>query len=49
MKNKYTIEFWQDDEYVVYEVGGDPDRYVFKGTLVEVEAWISLKEKGFEI
>jgi len=48
MNEKYEIRFWQDSEWAVYEKGSYGD-YVFKGTLEEVNAWLSLREKGFEI
>lgn len=49
MSDKYEIRFWQDNEYAVYYKGVIEGDYLFKGTLEEVNAWISLKEKGFEI
>lgn len=48
MKQKYEIKHWQDDQYAVYTMGEYND-YLFKGTLEEVNAWISLKEKGYDI
>lgn len=49
MKEKYEIRIWQDNEYAVYEKNDSYGDYVFKGTLEEVNAWLSLKEKGFEV
>lgn len=43
---KYEITLWQDDEYAVYKEGAY-EEYLFKGTLEEINAWISLKEKGY--
>jgi len=48
MNNKYDIRIWQENEYAVY-LKDDPYDYVFKGTLEQINAWISLEEKGFEI
>jgi hypothetical protein len=45
---KYVIRFWQDDEYVVYREDNIGGEYLFKGTLEEVNAWVSLKEKGYD-
>lgn len=40
-----------DDEYAVYHKDDNYNYndYLFKGTLEEVNAWLSLKEKGFDI
>lgn len=32
----------------VYKIGDDSN-CLFKGTILEVEAWVNLKEKGFEL
>lgn len=48
MNNEYQIRIWQDNIYAVYKIG-DWHNYLFKGTLEEVNAWLSLKEKGFDI
>lgn len=48
---KYEIRHWQDNEYTVYEkdsYGIISNHYAFRGTLEEVNAWISLKEKGYD-
>lgn len=49
MDKKYNISFWQDNEWAVYDRDSNSSEYVFRGTLEEVNAWISLKEKGFEL
>lgn len=46
---KYEIRFCQDNELAVYLKGDYEGDYVFKGSLEEVNAWLGLKEKGFEI
>jgi hypothetical protein len=50
---KYSIHVWQDNEYAVYPAdyvyGLSDDSYLFKGTLQEVNAWLELKEKGFNV
>ncbi len=48
MKEKYDISFYQDKQYAVYKKG-EWDDILFLGTLEEVNAWISLQEKGFDI
>ena len=53
MNEKYEIGFWQDNIYAVYlksdYLKGDRAEAVFRGTIEEVNAWLSLKEKGFDI
>jgi hypothetical protein len=49
MNDKYEIRFWMDNEWAVYEKGKYDDNYLFKGSLEEVNAWLSLKEKGFDL
>lgn len=49
MSDKYDIRFWQDEEYAVYPKDDYEASYVFKGTLEEINAWMSLQEKGFSI
>lgn len=44
---KYEIRFYQDNQYEVLEI--PVMNRVFLGTLEEVNAWISLKEKGFDL
>jgi len=46
--NKYKIRLWHDKQYAVYTLGSNSDP-LFVGTTVEVHAWISLKEKGYDI
>lgn len=48
MNEKYDIRFEMDNEYGVYEKDsqGSP---LFIGSLEEVNAWLSLREKGFNI
>jgi len=46
---KYTITLWWDKEYYVYKMIGGYNNVMFKGTIVEVHAWISLQEKGYEL
>ena len=48
MESKYIIRLWQDNIYAVYSKEDQYGDYLFKGTLEEVNAWISLKEKGFD-
>ena len=36
-----------DNEYEVIEI--ETETSVFQGSLAEVNAWLSLKEKGFDI
>ena len=48
MKEKYDIRFYQDNQYQIY----NKDTYenaLFTGTIEEVNAWLSLQEKGFTI
>ena len=49
MSDKYEIRHWQDNEYAVYPKDDWQAKYVFRGTLPEVNAWMSLQEKGFTI
>lgn len=50
MNQKYTIRIWQDNIYAVYRIDdGYYMDYIFKGSLEEVNAWLSLKEKGFDL
>jgi len=50
MNNEYEVRLWQDDIYAVYNVGDTfSGNYLFKGTLPEVNAWLSLKEKGYNV
>lgn len=49
MKNKYQIRMWQDNIYAIYENDNPYGEYFFKGTIEEVNAWLSLKEKGFNL
>lgn len=48
MNKEYDIRIWQDHTYAIYEKG-KWHNYLFKGTIEQVNAWLSLKEKGFEI
>ena len=50
MNGKYIIRKHDDREYAVYlQTEHDIDlARVFIGSLEEVNAWISLKEKGFD-
>ena len=48
MNTKYDIRFWQDNQWAVYPKGEYGD-YLFRGNLEEVNAWLSLKEKGFDL
>lgn len=49
-KNYYQIRNYQDNIYAVYpEDVTDLCDYLFKGALPEVNAWISLNEKGYDI
>jgi hypothetical protein len=45
----YEIRFWQDNEYAVYSKDVEALDYLFRGTLEEVNAWLSLKERGFNL
>ena len=46
---KYKIKIYQDNICEVYnEEDSEFYDYLFKGTLEEVNAWISLKEKGYD-
>lgn len=49
LNHKYDIRFWQDNEWAVYRKDEPESDFLFKGTLEEVNAWLSLKEKGFDI
>lgn len=49
MKDEYEIKLWQDDIYAVYPKDTETFAYLFKGTLPEVNAWLDLKAKGFNI
>jgi len=46
---KYDIRIYMDDIYTVNKKDDYLEDYLFKGTLEEVNAWLSLKEKGFDI
>jgi hypothetical protein len=51
MNEKYEIYHFQDNEYAIY-FKGDIERgrlYQYRGNLEEINAWMSLKEKGFDI
>jgi len=50
MENKYEIVWMMDNQYAVYIRGAyeKGHQYIFSGTLVDVNAWISLREKGYE-
>jgi hypothetical protein len=48
MEKEYEIRVWHDDQYAVYKKDKCSE-YVFKGSLSEINAWISLKEKGFDL
>lgn len=48
MNEKYDIRIWQDDQYAVYEKD-NYENYLFRGTIEQVNAWLSLQEKGFNI
>lgn len=44
---KYSVIFWRDNLYEVFEFNPDTDSYedkVYQGTLADCEAWIRLKE-----
>lgn len=43
MDETYEIKIYQDNLYAVYYI--DSDNSLFIGTIVEVSAWINLKEK----
>ena len=48
--NKFAIPYistWFDNQWAVYE--NDGGERVFIGTIEEVNAWLSLKDKGYEI
>ena len=47
--NKYTIGTLGDGQYHVHEMIRGYNNLVFQGTIVEVHAWISLTEKGYDI
>ena len=46
MEQKYEIRHWQDTNYAVY-LTGEYEDYLYRGSIEEVSAWITLKEKGF--
>ena len=48
MSDKYEIRAWCDNEYAVYEKGSH-GQHLFIGTIEQVNAFISLKEKGFNL
>lgn len=48
ISNKYYIKPHKDNLFNVYEKGGSL-MPAFTGTIEEVNAWISLTEKGFNI
>lgn len=43
--DKYEIKFDMDNLYVLYE----DNVFIMRGTLENINAYISLKEKGFNI
>ncbi len=52
MKPRFKIEWKKDNEYTVYDwkpsgiyIG---ESVLFSGSIVEVEAWVSLKNNGYE-
>ena len=47
MNEKYDIRFWQDDRWAVYHK--EENEHLFIGTLEEVNAWLELKEGGFDL
>jgi len=49
IKEKFEIRHWLDDIYAVYLKDDKSDNYLFKGTLSEIDAWLSLKQKGFDL
>ena len=48
MKEQYDVRLWLDNQYGIHKKGefGIP---IFIGTLQEVNAWLDLKEKGFDL
>ena len=48
---EYTISYWSDEDvWVIYYKGEQLRKsYLYKSTLSDVEAWLNLKEKGFNI
>jgi hypothetical protein len=48
-KEELEISYWQDGDYYVHKKGDYCVKYLFKGNLEEINAWISLREKGYEI
>ena len=50
MKDLYDVIWWQDNEYAVYNKGESPDgEQLFVGTIEQVNAWLDLKAKGFNL
>ena len=50
MNEDYEIRFWQDKEWAIYRKGSSFNSdFLFRGTLEEVNAWLSLREKGFDL
>ena len=49
MDKIYQIHMWSDDIYAVYPAGEDwsGSDYLFKGNIVQVNAWLELVKKGF--
>ncbi len=51
MHNIYEVKWLKDSEYVVYYWNPEGDYFnatpLFTGTITEVEAWVSLKTKGY--
>lgn len=47
MNEKYEIRHFIDNQYAVYDKNGND--ILYKGDIVEINAWISMKEKGFNI
>jgi len=45
MKEIYKVNWVKDNEYEIIEI--ETDTSVFHGNLEEVNAWLSLKEKGY--
>ena len=47
MNNKYDVRLLQDNIYGLYILGDDYNDLIFKGTIEQVNAYLSLEEKGF--
>lgn len=49
LNEKYDVRIDMDDLYTVNNKDDYSNDYLFRGTLTEVNAWLELQKKGFNI